>query len=428
MTALDRVLRSVSIQSSQLIHADSNASKEENSGKTKGRHPSVPRPTKTVSASNMNVAPTNTRLAKEISTSMADRNDVEEIELDFFCPPRAHSPPLSARDYDEDGVGNGAKRKSLLFSPPSFKDPADEKKAEARKAIPRGGWEAPLKNSKGQLVDQPVTFHTKIKSSGYGQVSNDPFQRRLEAKRKERTSRSNSAPRLRPSANGSTSNGTTAGRRNSALGQPSGAGVGGRIRTYPMDCAPMSSQLISWDYPDNVASSSAAASSNPIFHLAYSNDAMKLAVASQASVLLSMRLPRGASQREVTAYMGHNASIRQVSFSHSKLPEYCMMTSSVDGTARMWKSSRVESSAIVFSHYLHQCSTAMLPSTTTNPSTTSALSTTASAAATKKVSRNRPYGGEVSASQFFYQDKFILLVSHQFVSWFVFLATFSLFL
>jgi hypothetical protein len=30
-------------------------------------------------------------------------------------------------------------------------------------------WEAPGRTKTGKLVDQPVTFHTRIKSSGYGQ-------------------------------------------------------------------------------------------------------------------------------------------------------------------------------------------------------------------------------------------------------------------
>ena len=152
---------------------------------------------------------------------------------------------------------------------------------------------------------------------------------------------------------------------------------------------------------------------------------MKLAVASQSSVLLSMKMPRGSSQKEVTAYMGHNSSIRQVSFSHGKTPEYSMLTSSMDGTARMWKSGRVESSSIVFSHYLHQCNDALLPSS--NPSIPSATSNVTAAASlsgklSKKTtsSRNRPFADEIKSCQFFFQDKFVLLVSRRIIHLIVF--------
>jgi hypothetical protein len=39
----------------------------------------------------------------------------------------------------------------------------------------RGSWETPLKSKSGKIIDQAVTFHSRIKSSGYGQP--DAFEK-----------------------------------------------------------------------------------------------------------------------------------------------------------------------------------------------------------------------------------------------------------
>lgn len=33
----------------------------------------------------------------------------------------------------------------------------------------KGSWEAPIIDKQGRIADQPLTFHAKVKSSGYGQ-------------------------------------------------------------------------------------------------------------------------------------------------------------------------------------------------------------------------------------------------------------------
>ena len=39
----------------------------------------------------------------------------------------------------------------------------------------RGSWETPVKSKSGKILDQAVTFHNRIKSSGYGQP--DAFEK-----------------------------------------------------------------------------------------------------------------------------------------------------------------------------------------------------------------------------------------------------------
>ena len=51
-----------------------------------------------------------------------------------------------------------------------------ETSAQSSKKPSRGGsWETPVKSKSGKIIDQAVTFHNRIKSSGYGQP--DAFEK-----------------------------------------------------------------------------------------------------------------------------------------------------------------------------------------------------------------------------------------------------------
>jgi hypothetical protein len=249
---------------------------------------------------------------------IANEDDInnDNDELDFFRmrePSDADSSrSTSPREYDENGNENNdrdeeqeeavpirRKKTRYLLADYSFDDSKSSKSPmNGKKTSANGSWEAPLKNKQGQIVNQAVTFHTKIKSSGYGQKSNDLFQRKLELKRQQQQkqkARSSSAPRLR--AGNTSQSGTATNSENR----------GPRIRVYPMDCEATTTHQSHWDFPDPVSTSSATNSNNivasrevgsPIFHLAYSSDATRLAVGSQNPVLICLKLPRTAKTRE----------------------------------------------------------------------------------------------------------------------------------
>ncbi len=173
--------------------------------------------------------------------------------------------------------------------------------------------------------------------------------------------------------------------------------------------------------------------------------------------------------------MGHTSRINNVSFSHSRytyhncggtpaaasmtsknprsLPQYSqlhyqLLSSSADGTARMWRNGCTDSAAVVFSHVKHSISGCDLYSLTTqkagtnaayignskrvaqsgvksgvNASTVGNVSVSTynpaggingannSNVAGTKSARNRPFGDAVSHASYFYMDKFALMVS-----------------
>lgn len=93
----------------------------------------------------------------------------------------------------------------------------------------KGSWEVPVKGKNGNLVDLPVTFHTKIKSSGYGK------KEVLYSKVAQNQMRSLSAPRGSGSSSGTN-------RR----GKPT---VSNRIRSYPQNCGLLTTHQEHNDYP-----------------------------------------------------------------------------------------------------------------------------------------------------------------------------------
>lgn len=125
--------------------------------------------------------------------------------------------------------------------------------------------------------------------------------------------------------------------------------------------------------------------------------------------------------------MGHNHSLQTVSLSYHKQPEYLLLTASKDETARIWRTSRSEQASVLFSHHRHQPSAEvamtmtmnMLASTSVTASAATSVSSakrqTQPMAATKTLGstsseRNRPFGCEIKHAQFYYQDRFVLLV------------------
>ena len=107
------------------------------------------------------------------------------------------------------------------------------------------------------------------------------------------------------------------------------------------------------------------------------------------------------------SYMGHNSRITDVCFSHhSSFAKQMLLSPSSDGTARIWKGNRVDSSAVVFSHHKHNPQSQLLQSNLTTFMTSAATGMGGDSGGM----RNKPFGCEISAAKFYYMDKFVLLV------------------
>ena len=142
----------------------------------------------------------------------------------------------------------------------------------------RGNWEKPLKDKSGRLLDQPVTFHNRIKSSGYGQKPPDAFAKKRLEQAKARV-RSNSVPRVVGAA--AAQGGNSA--KSAAANIPK-SGV--KIRRYPSACNPMSELQAANNFPIDRNEVSA-----PINNIEFSGDASLLGVATADSAVLSLKLP-----------------------------------------------------------------------------------------------------------------------------------------
>lgn len=271
----------------------------------------------------------------------------------------------------------------------------------------RGDWEKPLKDKTGKLLDQPVTFHNRIKSSGYGQKPPDAFAKKRLEQAKSRA-RSNSVPRA--------SGGTSSTKSSSAASAPK-SGV--KIRRYPITCNSMSELQAANNFPVDRNASSA-----PISNIEFSGDASSLGVATVDSAVLTLKLPVSRNNGDgkqciihpffsncllAVSYMGHDGRINSVTFSHNKPQgQHMILSCSTDGTARLWKSGRIDSAAVIFSHTKQQPGD-LLPNV--GSLTVSAALSSTTAQMSTKTSRNRPYGDSITSAQFYYMDKFILLVS-----------------
>jgi hypothetical protein len=78
----------------------------------------------------------------------------------------------------------------------------------------------------------------------------------------------------------------------------------------------------------------------------------------------------------------------------------------ITGSARIWKGTRVDTSAVIFTHFKHQPSGGFSGAVTS----ADAFSQFQSPKKPQKLDRNKPYGSEVLFSKFYYMDKFSVLV------------------
>ena len=121
------------------------------------------------------------------------------------------------------------------------------------------GWEAPAKGAKKEVLDMPVTYVTRVRSSGYGESS---------------------SPR------GTLGKGRGSSQRGRASSAPRGSNGGGRvIPTYTPLTVPLTVHQPQHRLPPPVPA--------PVLAIAYSGDAKHLAVVSGGAdlVLPCFRLP-----------------------------------------------------------------------------------------------------------------------------------------
>ena len=114
----------------------------------------------------------------------------------------------------------------------------------------KDSWESPLKDKSGRVVDQPVTFQTHMRSSGYGQQVAKKTSVKVVPPRRQ--SASGPRPTDRTSA--------------PLLRSASGVSSGPRIRIYPRNCDPMTVHQGYNDYPPVRGASSSV---YPAYAIAY---------------------------------------------------------------------------------------------------------------------------------------------------------------
>lgn len=293
------------------------------------------------------VAVATTATDKKLEVSTSRYIDNPNLPLSFF-----------AHQCSED------EGKSLLHNvkPIDVETPIIHRGCTARtdnKVYLKGGqWEAPGKDKKGKLIDQPVTFHKVIKSSGYGQVPNNI----LDKKRLDRQRRL-----LKEAAEKQRSSSAAA-----------SLGSGKRLRQYPVNCDLINIHQEDHDLP-------ARSIPFPISQLSFSEDASMLGVAITDSSVLTLKLPVSRYNGAAITYLGHNKRVNNVTFSHDNS---MILSSSADCTARLWSVGKTDSSAVIFSHCSKQ------PSSGVGKTSTIV---------------NKAFTEEIKDSSFYYLDKFVVL-------------------
>lgn len=142
-----------------------------------------------------------------------------------------------------------------------------------RSTYSRGDWEKPLKDKNGKLQDQPILFHNRVKSSGYGQsVRDSTLGATKGASTLLQRSRSLSAPRSGPANHV---------RRNKDSTIASSKTGGTRLRVYPIDSVP----------PSLLQQESSLKNLPPIQYISFNGEANLLGIATADSSVLTAKVP-----------------------------------------------------------------------------------------------------------------------------------------
>ncbi|XP_078674143.1 WD repeat-containing protein 27-like isoform X2 [Branchiostoma floridae x Branchiostoma belcheri] len=213
---------------------------------------------------------------------------------------------------------------------------------------------------KGQVGDQPLTFKSKVKSSGYTQA---PRMKMF-------------TPSTRPTKGSPTTN--RAGTKSTGGDRPG-------VREFPVASGP----------PVNLQKKlEAAERPTPINNITFSDDGTFLACGLANKSALVLKMPGLTKPLSVT---GHNAAVTSVSWSKEGR---WLLTASDDKTASVWSIGQSEP-ILTFSSTNHNF----------------AVDKDDGKLAAKE---NRPFSHPVRHAQFYYMDKFVLLTSGSAINMFKF--------
>eukprot|EP00899_Mesostigma_viride_P012932 jgi/Mesvir1/2163/Mv16675-RA.2 len=210
-----------------------------------------------------------------------------------------------------------------------------DKAASASKSNPNSKWNKRRSPSfggsgsgGGSLVDKPVTFHTRIKSSGYG---SSPA--RLPSRSGPDASGSARARPTPPRSQSASISGPPSGRRSAGGAKPGAAKNSILCKQYPVTCGPLV------EYQAKHSMGNAPLHGGPIMRLAFSEDGCRLATASADKTARVMRLPVAKYGGEGTDYIGHNGAVNTVAWSNDST---LMLTGSSDRTVRLWQVGKAD--------------------------------------------------------------------------------------
>eukprot|EP00793_Prasinoderma_coloniale_P001463 PRCOL_00005238-RA len=159
------------------------------------------------------------------------------------------------------------------------------------------------RNDSGRPGNRPVTFRSRIKSSGYG--SEAPWRKPTTAKVAKR-------------------------KGSGAIKGPNGGSA--LPRQYPLDSEPPLCYQAKHALPDN-----APVHGGAIVRLAFSPDGARLVTASADKTARCLRLPMSRHAGDGTDFIGHTAGVSDARWSHCG---GLVLTCSADRTARLWQAGR----------------------------------------------------------------------------------------
>ncbi|XP_071497617.1 WD repeat-containing protein 27-like [Diadema antillarum] len=234
--------------------------------------------------------------------------------------------------------------------PKSSQQPASLSANKSRK--PRSAGAKGHERSKG-IKDQPLTFKSKVHSSGYSAA---PRTKMFSPQTKQ------------PAA------GKLGSNKSKTAG--SGPGMSSMLREYPRDAEP----------PETLRTKLVVSEQGaPINSIQFSDDGQSLVcgMADRSAQLFKMPLTgKGA------AFSGHNGAVKSARWSHSG---QWVITASVDRTAKVWTRGMSEP-VMTLDRVTHNFTADKEKPATTDKS-------------------NAQYGKEIHHAQFYYVDRFILLTS-----------------
>lgn len=261
---------------------------------------------------------------------------------------------LSAR-----GDNNNNNRSTRISVLPAAPPPPDSVLNLPSLAVVAGA-KLPKKAPAGKRsLDKPVTFHTRIKSSGYGAAT--PFSTKHLRDRKAQQARQQSPPK--PNA---------------------------FLKEYPSACGVLQ------HFQPKHALPRGALHNGAIHAIEFSGDAKWLATCGSDKVAQVCKLPFSRFQGESNVFVGHDSAVKSIRWSHSN---QMVLTTSADKSARVWLAD-----SDVASLTFHGIPPSSSPSTSNFKAPAATMSFKSSSAKKKATTAMH----ELVDAQFFYMDKFIL--------------------